>query len=61
MSYPWLVRSTATVYCVDREFGPFFLKFRTYFPYTAKLFCHRRRVAGYESWEGPRSETRHAL
>ncbi|MGH8478085.1 MAG: hypothetical protein ACREXK_00540, partial [Gammaproteobacteria bacterium] len=25
------------VYCVDRDFGPFFLKFCTYFPYTAKL------------------------
>jgi hypothetical protein len=40
--YPWLVRSTAMVnhyyfYCVDRDFGPFFLKFGTYFPYTAKL------------------------
>ncbi|MGH8591593.1 MAG: hypothetical protein ACREXX_20440 [Gammaproteobacteria bacterium] len=41
VSYPWLVRSTAMVnhfyvYCVDRDFGPFFLKFCTYFPYTAK-------------------------
>src|SRR5437016_6596595 len=40
--YPWLVRGTAMVnhfyfYCVDRDFGPFFLKFATYFPYTAKL------------------------
>lgn len=40
--YPWLVRSTAMVnhyyiYCVDRDFGPFFLKFGSYFPYTAKL------------------------
>jgi hypothetical protein len=40
--YPWLVRSTALVnqyyfYCVDRDFGPFFLKFCSYFPYTAKL------------------------
>ena len=24
-------------YCVDADFGPFFLKFSTYFPYTAKL------------------------
>ncbi|PYM14513.1 MAG: hypothetical protein DMD81_17755, partial [Candidatus Rokuibacteriota bacterium] len=41
-AYPWLVRSTAMVnhfyfYVVDRDFGPFFLKFGTYFPYTAKL------------------------
>ena len=41
-SYAWLVRSSAMVnhfyfYCVDEDFGPFFLKFATYFPYTAKL------------------------
>jgi hypothetical protein len=41
-SYAWLVRSTAFInffyfYCVDADFGPFFLKFSTYFPYTAKL------------------------
>jgi len=41
-SYPWLVRSTAMVnnfyfYCVDQDFGPFFLKFCSYFPYNAKL------------------------
>ena len=41
-TYPWIVRSTAMInqfyfYCVDRDFGPFFLKFGTYFPYTAKL------------------------
>jgi len=40
--YPWLVRSTAMVnqyyfYCVDEDFGPFFLKFCSYFPYNAKL------------------------
>src|SRR5262249_48730158 len=40
--YPWIVRSTAMVnhyyfYCVDEDFGPFFLKFCTYFPYNAKL------------------------
>jgi hypothetical protein len=43
-SYAWLVRSSALVnhfyfYCVDADFGPFFLKFCTYFPYTAKLWC----------------------
>jgi hypothetical protein len=41
-TYPWLVRSTAMVnhyyfYCIDRDFGPFFLKFCSYFPYTARL------------------------
>jgi hypothetical protein len=25
------------VYCIDQDFGPFFLKFCTYFPYNAKL------------------------
>jgi hypothetical protein len=41
-SYAWLVRASAFInffyfYCVDADFGPFFLKFSTYFPYTAKL------------------------
>ena len=40
--YPWIVKSATPVnqfyfYCVDDDFGPFFLKFCTYFPYTAKL------------------------
>lgn len=43
--YPWVVKSTAMVnqyyfYCVDRDFGPFFLKFCSYFPYTAKLYIN---------------------
>ena len=41
-SYPWIVKSTGLVnhfyfYCVDSDFGPFFLKFCSYFPYNAKL------------------------
>jgi hypothetical protein len=41
-SYPWIVSSTAVVnqfyfYCVDADFGPFFMKFSSYFPYNAKL------------------------
>lgn len=41
-TYPWIVRSTAMVnhfyfYCLDRDFGPFFIKFCSYFPYNAKL------------------------
>ena len=41
-SYPWVVRSTGVVnqfyvYAVDADFGPFFLKFCSYFPYNAKL------------------------
>jgi hypothetical protein len=39
---PWIVMSNAMVnvyyfYCVDKDFGPFFLKFCSYFPYGAKL------------------------
>src|SRR5690349_8604066 len=41
-SYPWIVKTTGLVnhfyfYCVDANFGPFFLKFCSYFPYNAKL------------------------
>jgi hypothetical protein len=41
-TYPWIIRSTAPVnhyyvYLVDRDFGPLFIKFCTYFPYTAKV------------------------
>jgi hypothetical protein len=44
-SYAWLVRSSAFInffyfYCVDADFGPFFLKFSSYFPYTAKLYVN---------------------
>ena len=42
LPYPWLYRSTAMVnqvyfYCLDEDFGPFFLKYSTYFPYTGRL------------------------
>ncbi|HJY74448.1 MAG TPA: hypothetical protein VJ347_21950, partial [Streptosporangiaceae bacterium] len=40
--YLWLTRATLQVnyfyfYCVDDDFGPFFIKFCSYFPYGAKL------------------------
>ncbi|HUZ78481.1 MAG TPA: hypothetical protein VMV93_12960 [Chloroflexota bacterium] len=43
--YPWIVRSSALVnqyywYAIDDDFGPFFLKFCSYFPYTAKLYLN---------------------
>ena len=43
--YAWLVRDTAMVnhfyfYGYDDDFGPFFLKFCSYFPYTARLCCN---------------------
>jgi hypothetical protein len=48
--YPWIVRSTAMVnhyyvYAVDRDFGPFFLKFCSYFPYNAKLCINGHEYA----------------
>ena len=41
-TYPWLMPSTAYVnyyylYAVDEDFGPFFIKFCSYFPFNAKL------------------------
>ena len=41
-TYPWIVKSTAMVnqyyfYGVDEDFGPFFLKYGSFFPYNAKL------------------------
>jgi hypothetical protein len=41
-AYPWIVKTTGVVnhfyvYAVDEDFGPFFLKFCSYFPYNARL------------------------
>ena len=54
-SYAWLVRASTPVnhyyfYCVDRDFGPFFIKFCSYFPYNGRLCCNgheylKRRLA----------------
>lgn len=49
-SYAWIVKSTAVVnhyyfYCVDENFGPFFLKFCSYFPYNAKLCLNGHEYA----------------
>jgi len=40
--YPWIVKTTGLVnhfyfYCVDDDFGPFFIKFCSYFPYNTRL------------------------
>jgi len=50
LSYAWIVKSTAMVnhyyfYCVDRDFGPFFLKFCSYFPYSGKLCLNGHEYA----------------
>lgn len=49
-TYPWLVRTTAFVnhyyfYCVDRHFGPFFIKLCSYFPYNGKLCINGHEYA----------------
>jgi hypothetical protein len=49
-AYAWVVKSTALVnhyyfYCVDENFGPFFLKFCSYFPYNAKLCLNGHEYA----------------
>jgi hypothetical protein len=41
-SYPWIALETGVVnqfcfYCAGEDFGPFFLKFCSYFPFNAKL------------------------
>lgn len=49
-SYPWIVRRSALVnqyyfYGTDEDFGPFFLKFSSYFPYTARLCINGHEYA----------------
>jgi hypothetical protein len=49
-AYPWIVRATAVVnqfyvHCVDADFGAFFLKFSSYFPYGAKLLINGHHFA----------------
>jgi hypothetical protein len=49
-TYPWIVRSTGLVnqyyfYCIDRDFGPFFLKFSSYFPYNGRLCLNGHEYA----------------
>src|ERR1700726_3200256 len=48
--YPWIVRPSAMVnnyyiYAVARDFGPFFLKFCSYFPFNAKLCLNGHEYA----------------
>jgi hypothetical protein len=49
-SYAWLVRTSAMVnhyylYAQDRDFGPFFIKFCSYFPYNGKLCLNGHEYA----------------
>jgi len=48
--YPWIVRTTSVVnqfyvHCVDEDFGAFFLKFSSYFPYGGKLLINGHHYA----------------
>ncbi len=49
-TYPWIVTGTGVVnhfyvYAVDADFGPFFLKFCSYFPYNARLCINGNEYA----------------
>jgi len=49
-AYPWIVPATAMVNCfyvyaVDDDFGPFFIKFGSYFPYTGRLCLNGHEYA----------------
>src|SRR5215470_9569100 len=72
-AYPWIVSRTAVInhwyfYCVDADFGPFFYKYVSYFPYNAKLCINgnewakrqaARRGSGSPRWTtgSPRAVT----
>jgi len=54
--YPWLVRSTAMVnqyyfYVVDADFGPLFIKFCSYFPYTGRVCLNGHEYAKRQAAE----------
>ncbi len=51
---PWLAGDTAMVnhfyfYGFDSDFGPFFIKFATYFPYTAKVCINGHELANRQA------------
>jgi hypothetical protein len=50
MSFPWLSRGTVLCnhyyfYLVDEDFGPLFIKFASYFPYTARVCINGHEYA----------------
>jgi hypothetical protein len=54
-SYPWIAAETGVVnqyyiYAVDADFGPFFLKFCSYFPFNAKLRSLSGRTSEQREW-----------
>jgi hypothetical protein len=49
-AYPWIVRTTSVVnqfyvHCVDENFGAFFVKFSSYFPYGGRLLVNGHHYA----------------
>ena len=49
-TFPWLYRSTVMCnqyyfYLVDEDFGPLFIKFSSYFPYTARICLNGHEYA----------------
>lgn len=53
-TYPWIVKHTGVVnhfyfYCVDADFGPFVLKFCSYFPYNATLCINVHHWAQHQA------------
>jgi len=49
--YPWLTRSAVMCnhyyfYLVDADFGPLFIKFASYFPYTARVCLNGHEYSG---------------
>nr|VFK50491.1 MAG: hypothetical protein BECKTC1821D_GA0114238_110511 [Candidatus Kentron sp. TC]VFK63453.1 MAG: hypothetical protein BECKTC1821F_GA0114240_109510 [Candidatus Kentron sp. TC] len=49
-SFPWLMRSSVMCnhfyfYVVDKDFGPLFVKFASYFPYTARICINGHEYA----------------
>ena len=56
-TYPWIVKTTGVInqfyfYCVDTDFGPFFLKFCSYFPYTGETLHQRKSLGAAPGREG---------
>jgi len=50
VTYPWLVPGSGVVnqyyfYCVDEDFGPVWVKFSGYFPYTGRLILNGNEYA----------------
>jgi len=50
VAYPWVVSATAMVnqfyvYALDEDFGPLFIKFGSYFPYTGRLCLNGNEYA----------------